>query len=403
MEKLGSHPAGDLPGERGNNGTRMQLTTPSSNFSIVLMALLLGGAFASADSGAEFTERARAKHGEFGAKAAGFLVEHMPEADRSVLTADFLMENLDLAIKARETFVWAKDVPEEIFFNDVLPYAVFDEPRDPWRAEFFAKAGEMVKEARTASEAARILNRDFFKAIKTHYHVKRERVNQSPAESIRQGRATCTGLSIILVDACRAVGIPARAVGTPMWSNKNGNHTWVEIWDKEWHFTGADEYSPKGLNHGWFAGPAAKAKADNPIHSIYATSWKRDGGIFPMVWAPRSNAVAGINVTARYVGKSPGEGPSIGVRFFDGPERVVRRGWLLNESGERLAAFETKAGTADMNDTPRLPVVHGKRYRFVFEIDGNRMKTAPFVAGAGRGDIHDIRESDLTEVGSKNP
>jgi hypothetical protein len=56
-----------------------------------------------------------------------------------------------------------------------------------------------------------------------------------------------------------------------------------------------------------------------------------------------------------------------------------------------------------MNDTPRLPVVHGKRYRFVFEIDGNRMETAPFVAGVGQGDIHDIRESDLTEVGSKNP
>ena len=40
----------------------------------------------------------------------------------------------------------------------------------------------------------------------------RKRNNQSPQESIEQGKATCTGLSIILVDACRAVGIPARSM-----------------------------------------------------------------------------------------------------------------------------------------------------------------------------------------------
>ena len=82
---------------------------------------------------------------------------------------------------------------------------------------------------------------------------------------MESGRATCTGLSIILTDACRAVGIPARAVGTPMWSNGRGNHTWVEIWDNGWHFLGADEYDAKGLNHGWFTGDASQAKADVPV------------------------------------------------------------------------------------------------------------------------------------------
>jgi transglutaminase-like putative cysteine protease len=141
----------------------------------------------------------------------------MSEADKKSLTTEFLTENLNLALKARATFPWAKDVPEEIFLNNVLPYAVFDEPRDPWRADFFEKATPLVNDAKTASEAVQILNRDFFKLINTHYNTKRERTNQSPKESIAQGKATCTGLSIILVDVCRAVGIPARAVGTPMW------------------------------------------------------------------------------------------------------------------------------------------------------------------------------------------
>ena len=220
----------------------------------------------------DFIAEAASKHGVFGEKAARFLVEHMPPSDKETLTAGFLTENLDLAMKARADFPWAKDVPEEIFLNDVLPYAVFDEPRDPWRADFLAKASSLVKDVKTATEAAQILNRDFFKLINTHYNTERKRNHQSPKESIEQGKATCTGLSIILVDACRAVGIPARAAGTPMWWNKSGNHTWVEIWDKGWHFTGADEYDAKGVNRGWFIGHASKARAEDPMQAIYATS-----------------------------------------------------------------------------------------------------------------------------------
>ena len=232
----------------------------------------------------DFIAAATAKHGTSGEKAARFLVEHMPPPDKVTLRAAFLTENLDLAMKARAEFPWSKDVPEEIFLNDVLPYAVFDEPRDPWRADFMAKAAPLVKDAKTASEAAQILNRDFFKLINTHYHTERKRTNQSPKESIEQGRATCTGLSIILVDACRAVGIPARAVGTPMWWNKSGNHTWVEIWDEGWHFMGADEYDAKGLNHGWFTDhasghtPTIRCTRSTPPHGNATAGFSRWSG-----------------------------------------------------------------------------------------------------------------------------
>ena len=54
-----------------------------------------------------------------------------------------------------------------------------------------------------------------------------------------------------------AVGIPARVAGTPMWTNMRGNHTWVEVWDGGWHFVGAAEPDPKGLDHTWFNGDAS--------------------------------------------------------------------------------------------------------------------------------------------------
>ena len=358
---------------------------------------LASAAMVLANATDDFISMAKEKHGAFGEKAAQFLVENMPAGDRDKVGVVFLTENLDLAMKAREVFPWGKEIPEAIFLNDVLPYAVFDEPRDPWRAEFFEKVSPLVKDAKTITEAVQIINKRFFKLINTHYHTGRKRTNQSPNESMAQGKATCTGLSILLVDACRAVGIPARAVGIPMWTNGRGNHTWVEIWDGGWHFTGADEYDAGGLNRGWFTGDAAKADASKPANSIYATSWKKAGLSFPLPWAANDTSVAAVNVTARYAGKSEMAKSVLGIRFFDGESRLAMKGRLFSENGEVKAEFSTKAGTADLNDMPRVEVNAGETYVLAFEIDGKWRKSAPFKATLGET-MRDMRKSDLAPV-----
>ena len=114
----------------------------------------------------KFVKKAEEVHGEFGKKAADYLVEGMSEDDAKNLSAELLIENLDYAMKARKKFKWCQDLPEEVFFNDVLPYAVFDETRELWRKEFFEKCGELVKDCKTAEDAAQTLNREFFNQIK---------------------------------------------------------------------------------------------------------------------------------------------------------------------------------------------------------------------------------------------
>ena len=345
----------------------------------VLIALVLAG-FGWGASVDDFIAAAKEKHGETGEKAARFLVEHMPAIDREALTADFLTNNLDLAFEARGKFPWAKEVPEEIFLNDVLPYAVFDETREPWRTDFLEKAQPIVKDAKTASEAAQALNREFFKLINVHYNTGRKAPNQSPKESMASGRATCTGLSIILIDACRAVGIPARAVGTPLWANERGNHTWVEIWDGGWHFTGADEYDAMGLNRGWFTGDAAQAKAEVPRHAIYATSWKNEGLAFPMVWAQGNSDVAAVNVTSRYAKPVADAGVAkLGVRLLDKPEgeRLIAKVHLIDGPGSVAREAETKAGTTDLNDMPRFELNPGAQGCLFFTVE-NETRYLPF-------------------------
>ena len=305
-----------------------------------------------------FIRQSEVSHGAMGRRGAEFLVRHMPESDLKSLGTEFLLENLDYAFRARSEFSWCASLPEEIFFNDVLPYASLDETRERWRPDFYRQASEIVKNAASAGEAAQALNRELFNLINVHYNTGRKRPNQSPSESIEQGRATCTGLSIILVDACRSVGIPARVTGTPLWTNNRGNHTWTEIWDGRWFFTGSDEYDAKGLDRGWFVGAAAKADKSDPKYSIYASSWKKADHHFPMVWNRRNQSVNAFNVTDRYTGgqsaKADPHEVSLRVRDRKGGERIEVKAELIDGWDRIVSGVVTKAGRADMNDVAAL-------------------------------------------------
>lgn len=322
-----------------------------------------------------FLEAAAAGHGKAGEKAAVYLVEGMPSWDLKGLKKDFLLENLSLALKARKTFAWAKELPEEVFWNDVLPYASLDETREGWRQDFYERSSNIVKDCKTATEAVQALNKEFFKQYKVHYNTGRKRPNQSPSESKELGMATCTGLSIILVDACRSVGVPARVAGTALWTGKRGNHTWVEVYDGgKWHFTGADEYNAKGLNHAWFTGDASNAVAEDWRNAIWATSWKKADTHFPMVWALKNKEVGGVNVTARYTKNAKKAGPLVPVhlRVFEkeGGERIVAEIDLMGAGAAVKETVTSKAGTTDLNDMPMFKVPSGKRIRLRVRFGG---------------------------------
>src|SRR5205085_2167559 len=142
----------------------------------------------------------------------------------------------------------------------------------------------IVKNCKSPAEAAMALNKQVFPKLNVKYHpTKRPKPDQSPYESTAAGYASCTGLSIMLADACRAFCIPARAVGT-QWTKTAGNHTWIEVWDRQWNYVGACEPGP--LNHTWFSGNAAQADPIQPEHRIFAASYARTGQYFPLVWKP---------------------------------------------------------------------------------------------------------------------
>ena len=181
-----------------------------------------------------------------------------------------------------------------------MPYANLNERRDNWRPDFFKKFKPIVEHSESRYAAAVLLNHKIFELTGVIYSTKRPKADQSPYESIEAGMASCTGLSILLIDACRSVGIPARFVGTPLWYNNSGNHSWVEIWDEGWHFTGAAEPTGNSLDEAWFVDLASKAKQGDMRYGIFAVTWNTSDIYFPMDWLPAVKIYNAFDITHRY-------------------------------------------------------------------------------------------------------
>ena len=283
-----------------------------------------------------------------------FLVAYMPDRDLTSMSSTFLLENVRVAYQSWTEAPWKDQLPKDVFLNNVLPYASINERRDNWRSDFRQRFFELVKDSKSPSAAAVTLNQKIFHQLQVKYSTKRRKADQSPYESIESGLASCSGLSVLLVDACRSVGVPARFVGTPLWTNKSGNHSWVEIWDDGWHFTGAAEPQGDQLDRAWFTGRATTAQRDHLLHAIYAVSFKPTPQRFPLVWGRKIDYIFAVNVTDRYTenDREVPAGKTLAMfRVLDasGKDRCAAR-ITVTQGGKTLFQGESKDERFDTND-----------------------------------------------------
>lgn len=331
-------------------------------------------------------------------KAVAFLISYMPERDAKTLSSAFLLENVQYAYKARAEFPWAKEVPDSVFLNDVVAYANLNENRESWRKDFYERFKKYVAPCKTMREAIDSVNKNVRDELLVDYNTKREKPDQAPYESMRQHMASCSGLSILLTDAFRAVGIPSRVAGTPAWHDDRGNHNWNEVWiDGQWRFT---EYYPSDdLDQSWFLTDAGKAIKEDVRKAIYAASFKPTGSYFPLVWDEDIRYVHAENVTDRYtslyraqLSVTPADGSHVALRVM-----VFKDKDHAEASGDRVATNldvfkgekqlyggRSTGATQDMNDV------------LTFNVEKNQQYTVKFVNGKGEMQTQTIDVGDDT-------
>jgi len=192
-------------------------------------------------------------------EALMFLYAYMPLNDLADYNGDFYLNNVRLALKTRETFLWGQQIPEDIFRHFVLPYRVNNENLDTSRAVFYRELSERLK-GMDLREA--ILEVNHWCHEKVNYQSTDERTI-SPLGAVKSTFGRCGEESTFTVTAMRAAGIPARQCYTPRWAHTDDNHAWVEVWfDGVWHYLGACEPEPD-IDIAWFSAPALRAMLVN--------------------------------------------------------------------------------------------------------------------------------------------
>jgi hypothetical protein len=318
-----------------------------------------------------------------------FLLATMPKEDVQGLGTGLMSENIEYALKARHEFPWCRRLPEDLFLNEVLPYAVLDERRDAWRRDLYTRFSPLLKQCGSTREAILAVQSNIVRVTGVKYDTTRRAVNQSPAESMEQGKATCTGLSILLVDACRAVGIPTRLAGVLTWSDLSDNHNWVEVYfDGRWRFT---EYGGTGFDRGWLLERLVNVDGSDRRLAVFATSWKPAEDWFPLAWKtdasklvgwPVSKDVPGINVTARYQQlarevladdlKRRVNKAAVRIIVQDaGGKRVAAHVTAVSDASQKTEAAATSPGqTDDLNHHLDLYLAPNQDYSIHAELDG---------------------------------
>lgn len=185
-------------------------------------------------------------------RAMYFLYAYSPLPDIADRPADFMLDNVRAALRARSEMPW--DVPYREWLHFVLPPRVNNEPLDSARMIFYDELAPRIK---GLSMTDAILEINHWAHEKATYQPSDGRT-RSPLQTMRAAIGRCGEESTFLVAALRAVGIPARQVYTPRWAHTDDNHAWVEAWaDGQWYFLGACEPEPV-LNLGWFNAPASR-------------------------------------------------------------------------------------------------------------------------------------------------
>ncbi|MFR4045320.1 MAG: transglutaminase domain-containing protein [Odoribacter splanchnicus] len=312
-----------------------------------------------------------------------FLIAYMPERDLKELTADFLLENTAYAYQAREKYVWAREIPDTVFLNDVLPYVSLNETREGWRKEFYERFGKYVQHCKTILKPS-IRSTGMSDEVLVDYNTKREnriRVRSNPCGSIWL-------VPIIdLADGCfPGCRIPSRWPVLPIGTTNGAIITDRGLGRRKLVFYGI-LFSGQ-LNNAWFFADAESGKNDQQ-KAIYASSFKPTGTYFPLVWDENIRYVPAANVTDFYTDLYKSHLETISADGNHVPLRIMMftDNACVQNSEDRVAANldifcgklqmgggRTAGPTQDMNDVLTFMLEKNQTYTVKYANEAGKMK-----------------------------
>ena len=159
-----------------------------------------------------------------------------PQYDIQVITADYLIENIDDAFTAWE-YPWAKHLGFDDFCENVLPYRGQNEPLSNYRKQFmemFSWLPDSLKENYTVIDVVNIVKRHLEKRIAySEEYPLFYRGYLTPFQLEMVKTSACENLALYFQLALRSLGIPAHCDNVLAWRHRNSQHIYNSVTDRD--------------------------------------------------------------------------------------------------------------------------------------------------------------------------
>lgn len=197
---------------------------------------------------------------------------------------------------------WTKDIPADIARDYLNTAPILNERPDNWLPTLQAIMLPEVKNCKSAEEAALLISPRMGELTGVKYSIKRSHPCLSPLQSLKEKKASCSGLSILFCASLRSIGIPSRIAGIYSWNHVAGNHTWTEVWiNGEWKML---EMNEKSYNTEWVMDSVGMLNTKQLTQRIMATTGKKSNEknmYFPTPWSIHDQSIGASDESARYI------------------------------------------------------------------------------------------------------
>lgn len=156
--------------------------------------------------------------------------------DIETITADELIENIDLAFEAWTTKPWAESLSFEAFCESVLPYRGSNEPINSWRQacmDRYADIPSKMIDVANVSEAGGLIQKDASAWVGFNELYYLHPTDQGFDEMRERTLGRCEDMTNMQLYALRANAVPVAADYTPWWADRDNNHAWQVFLDAE--------------------------------------------------------------------------------------------------------------------------------------------------------------------------
>jgi hypothetical protein len=152
--------------------------------------------------------------------------------DLEVITADYLVRNVELAFDAWRSKPWAQGMDFDTFCQHILPYRGSNEPLDDWRAaviEHFDGLEGEIENPRDASAAASKIEKQAHAWVGFWDLYYLHPTDQSYSEMLEAGKGRCEDITNMISYGLRANAVAVGSDYTPAWANRDNNHAWTTV------------------------------------------------------------------------------------------------------------------------------------------------------------------------------